>query len=411
SWGYLSSLQFIDQLQQINRFVEVPTEDCAFSDLLWSDPLQYEVYDEKYENGDINDDWFDVNYLPNESRECSYYYGYNAVRSFLMNNDLRAIIRAHECVDGVQQHDFESEDRIPIMFTVFSSAGYNGNNKAGAMLIKDEGMTVKLYEYFNPVFKQPFCFNAFDYSLGEFFSQLQSEYSKMMLYAFDPQEEDEEEYEPAIPTKEDELEKLDSMLKSLDTDLSIKLADASSTTDTESSLKNENITRENAEQLSSGLLQSRLDGNGTETQKVETDNCNTLQSQKEEPQKHQNNKGSAQPMPTRPSTNKTTPQYGFKSRRAMLSMSQGEDVSSMPSTSIILGTNQNKRFLSLSGGERKKSTLKSRFEKFYDSVPPTLAQLREYWNSSLKESQSIKNTPLESEKCSLNDSGNSILIN
>ncbi|ELP93223.1 serine/threonine protein phosphatase 2B catalytic subunit A1, putative [Entamoeba invadens IP1] len=364
--GISPSLQFIDQLQQINRFVEVP-DTGVFCDLLWSDPLQYEVYDEKYENGDINDDWFDVNYLPNKSRECSYFYGYNAVVNFLQDNDLRAIIRAHECVDGVQQHDFENEDQIPIMFTVFSSAGYNGNNKAGAMLIKDEGMTVKLYSYQEPRFKQPFQADAFYLSLETFVDQLQTIFGQMMLCLFDVQEEDKE-----IERGTDEL------LQSLET----KLAEAQ-------------------------VLINDIEESSEDYQTVEQiGEDNTLQNQMEVFQKRQKDRKCIVMPLISTLNNETLPSPKIIVKESLTDTCRSsENTSSVPSTIVVLGNPENKSFMSLNSGEKKKSTLKSRFEKYYDSVPPTLAQLREYWNKSLKES--IKSTspilPIESEK-SLNAS-------
>lgn len=55
-------------------------------DLLWSDPIDNE-------NGLLDRG---SEYIANEVRGCSYFYGNLAVRNFLEKNDLITIIRAHE---------------------------------------------------------------------------------------------------------------------------------------------------------------------------------------------------------------------------------------------------------------------------------------------------------------------------
>ena len=43
-----------------------------------------------------------IEWRPNPARGCSYFYGYKAVKSFLRNNDLVCLVRAHE----VQEEGF-----------------------------------------------------------------------------------------------------------------------------------------------------------------------------------------------------------------------------------------------------------------------------------------------------------------
>jgi len=51
--------------------------------MLWSDPVD-------------NDDGVSENvFRKNDARGCSYFYGYDAVRKFLDDNNLISVIRAH----------------------------------------------------------------------------------------------------------------------------------------------------------------------------------------------------------------------------------------------------------------------------------------------------------------------------
>lgn len=52
------------------------------SDLLWSDPIPNEKADS-------------TNYIHNEERDCSYYFGKKATKKFLDKNELMSVVRAH----------------------------------------------------------------------------------------------------------------------------------------------------------------------------------------------------------------------------------------------------------------------------------------------------------------------------
>ncbi|ELP93067.1 serine/threonine protein phosphatase 2B catalytic subunit gamma isoform, putative [Entamoeba invadens IP1] len=408
--GLSPSLHSVNQIKLIDRFREIP-EIGVFSDMLWSDPLMYETYDEKYENGEINDDWFDVTYLHNDSRDCSYFYGYEAIVTFLENNDLRALIRAHECVDGVQQYDFESDDHIPIMFTVFSSAGYNGTNRGGSIFMGDDGMKVKLYGYTDPVFKDPFYFDTFNYSLQAFFDQFQGICGQMMLYMFDVQEEDKEE----DITKT--LEQLDSSLSNTLHPFTIESFEKDKETK-----ESVNDTSENKVIIEKKYIPDKCEQKVEQKVKlpepkfVKKSEETPLQNQIEALQKRQNNRkvvvtNSCVNAPLI-NTNKNiqpSSRIDMVNKTSSLASSQENDISSLPSTNIILGNTERKLFMSLTGFEKKKSGFKNRLNKFYESAPPTLAQLREYWNKSLKESQSSKETPMDSSKNSLNSSESDLI--
>lgn len=79
--GISPELSKLDQIDKINRFVEVPL-DGLFCDLLWSDPLADEVANNR-------------EYVENEERECSYLFGKKPAKKLLDNNNLMTIVRGH----------------------------------------------------------------------------------------------------------------------------------------------------------------------------------------------------------------------------------------------------------------------------------------------------------------------------
>jgi hypothetical protein len=111
-------------------------------DLLWSDP--YEEDADKAANPDANPDatpaikgnkdkaeaqvaekdgtvnlnWFGYN----DTRQCSYVYGVEAVKAFLKDNKLTSLIRAHEAqIDGYKMQMINKTSGIPRVITIFSA--------------------------------------------------------------------------------------------------------------------------------------------------------------------------------------------------------------------------------------------------------------------------------------------------
>lgn len=63
------------------------------TDILWSDPVENE------------DGVCEGMYRLNDTRGCSFYFGYEATAAFLERNSLISIIRAHEAqLEGYKMH-------------------------------------------------------------------------------------------------------------------------------------------------------------------------------------------------------------------------------------------------------------------------------------------------------------------
>ncbi len=126
----------LSPLKGTRRYLNL--EDPVLFQLAWNDPISSPVYFE-----------------PNPRGPGIYYYGRLAWSSFLRENGLRYIVRAHEVVDAVNvlRRDgrplgpVRCEARVPYLdleggvVTVFSSRYHGG--RSGALLIDEDGLTLK----------------------------------------------------------------------------------------------------------------------------------------------------------------------------------------------------------------------------------------------------------------------------
>lgn len=115
--GISPHLKKIDDINKINRFTPIP-DGGLLCDLMWSDP-----------NNSLNETW------GMNSRGISCTYNANAVDTFLTNNNLQLICRAHQLVsDG---YKFTHNNKL---ITVFSAPNYCGNsgNDGAVMKINED---------------------------------------------------------------------------------------------------------------------------------------------------------------------------------------------------------------------------------------------------------------------------------
>lgn len=341
--GISPKLHYINQVNRIDRFRE-PPEEGLFCDLLWSDPLQYDFYDEKYEQGLTDEDWFDATFMDNEIRDCSYFYGCKSVLNFLRDNNLKGIVRGHECVDGVVQYDYEYEDGSPRVFTVFSSAGYDGPNRAGVLLIGADGMKIARYNSVPTILKKPILTDAFILSVPSLLDLLQTCYDQLMIMMFsvcDDDLEDETEKETESQTSENpSVDPLEHMTDYAD------------------------MTKATCEDC---LFNTRP--------------VDPLQ----------------RPVITVNSNIPEQPKKIVTPVRASQLSAQCDSIltaASMPTTQLFGSVNSNDNmFRSLTGPEKKKQGFFTyRFNKRNESIPLSISQLREEWNRSFKDSSTQSST-------------------
>ena len=105
------------------------------TDLLWSDPTP--TYG--FENS--GDEYF----FFNEARKIAFFYTYQAVCTFLEDNDLLSVIRAHEAKDaGYQMYRRSTFSKFPSLITVFSAPNYCDTYKNKGVLLCYDGSTLNV---------------------------------------------------------------------------------------------------------------------------------------------------------------------------------------------------------------------------------------------------------------------------
>jgi len=107
--------------------------------------------------------WFSYN----ETRQCSYVFGIDAVRTFLKKNNLTAIIRAHEAqFDGYKMQMINEQTQIPRVITIFSAPNYCDvyKNKGACLKFNDELLNIRQFvssphPYYLPNFMDVFTWS------------------------------------------------------------------------------------------------------------------------------------------------------------------------------------------------------------------------------------------------------------
>merc|ERR1719411_545898 len=158
-----------DDIKELDRFQEVPREG-PFCDLLWADPVDDEKADadDNYEDDDELMDaepttWFAYN----ETRQCSYVFGIDAVTTFLKKNNLTAVIRAHEAqFDGYKMQMINEQTQIPRVITIFSAPNYCDvyKNKGACLKFDNELLNIRQFvssphPYYLPNFMDVFTWS------------------------------------------------------------------------------------------------------------------------------------------------------------------------------------------------------------------------------------------------------------
>jgi protein phosphatase len=114
--GLAPTIETVSQIESIQRPIVADTEVMAVRMMLWADPT----------------DTQSVRFAESQ-RGGVLAYGPIAVKAFLQANGLSAIIRAHQCVNGVVP------TRGMPVYTVFSASNYNPHeaNDSGVLLVSD----------------------------------------------------------------------------------------------------------------------------------------------------------------------------------------------------------------------------------------------------------------------------------
>lgn len=120
--GISPELKTLAELNKIDRFKEPPISGIL-CDMLWSDPV------------DRPDGSQEQEFMANDQRGCSYYYGSKALNNFLTKNKLLSLIRGHEVqIEGFKMLNWKNKT-FPQVITIFSAPNYcDTYNNKGAVI-------------------------------------------------------------------------------------------------------------------------------------------------------------------------------------------------------------------------------------------------------------------------------------
>jgi len=108
-------------------------------------------------------------WVPNANRKISFLFSHKAACTFLKDNKLLAVIRAHEVQENGYHLHKRQKDRggFPAVITVFSAPNYcdNYNNKAAVIRIQNKLMNVRQFHSVEHPYVLPERMNAFDWSV------------------------------------------------------------------------------------------------------------------------------------------------------------------------------------------------------------------------------------------------------
>lgn len=168
---------------KIDRFVEIPSSG-PMCDLMWSDPCNdFDELDQE-------------KFSPNESRGCSYSYGFKAVCTFLEDNDLLSLIRAHEAQSLGYKMQRKNSDGFPSVITIFSAPNYidSYKNKAAILNYENDSLNVKTFSHSPHPYWLPSFMNVFEWSIP-FVTEKLTQFLLSILRLIDKDEEKELEQE------------------------------------------------------------------------------------------------------------------------------------------------------------------------------------------------------------------------
>ncbi len=136
--GLSPEIRTLRDIEVIDRFMEVPRSG-PMCDLLWSDPVEEvgardealaasdeaapSASDKRDGGADSDEDEGKrtTHFAHNSTRQCSYYFGVDAVDQFLSENNLTSLIRAHEAqLEGYKMQMVNEATGIPRVITIFS---------------------------------------------------------------------------------------------------------------------------------------------------------------------------------------------------------------------------------------------------------------------------------------------------
>ncbi|PVU91345.1 hypothetical protein BB559_004176 [Furculomyces boomerangus] len=154
--GLSPELHTLEDFKGINRFREPPTHGLL-CDLLWADPVE-----------DFGHEKNKTFFINNHARGCSFFYNYHAASSFLEENNLLSVVRAHEAQDaGYRMYRKSKQTGFPTVITIFSAPNYLDvyNNKAAVLKYSNNVMNIRQFNSSSHPYWLPNFMDVFTWSL------------------------------------------------------------------------------------------------------------------------------------------------------------------------------------------------------------------------------------------------------
>jgi len=179
-------------------------------DLLWSDPYEEDAQKDPNipnpddESGGVghqqqSTSWFGYN----DTRQCSYVYGVEAVKQFLKDNKLTSVIRAHEAqVDGYKMQMVNTTSGIPRVITIFSAPNYCDvyRNKGACLKFDVNVLNIKQFVESSHPYYLPNFMDVFQWSLPFVAEKVTDMLACVLDWESNADDEDEDKFEPVKPT-------------------------------------------------------------------------------------------------------------------------------------------------------------------------------------------------------------------
>lgn len=122
--GISHRLTSVESINKIERRME-PPDDTLLADLLWADPAR-------------GSSALTIDYIDNEQRGISVYFGRKPLKALLKKERLRAVVRAHQQKQsGYKFHTWDGPNEFPPCITVFSAPNYCASDNDAAVMISD----------------------------------------------------------------------------------------------------------------------------------------------------------------------------------------------------------------------------------------------------------------------------------
>jgi len=208
--GLSPDITTLEEVKALERFQEIPREG-PMCDLLWSDPYEEDADhandpDASNPDGHVQQQqtsWFGYN----ETRQCSYVYGVEAVKQFLKDNKLTSVIRAHEAqVDGYKMQMVNKSSGIPRVITIFSAPNYCDvyKNKAACLKFDNNVLNIKQFIDSPHPYYLPNFMDVFQWSLPFVAEKVTDMLANVLDYedsGSDSSEDEDEKTKKAAPAE------------------------------------------------------------------------------------------------------------------------------------------------------------------------------------------------------------------